>query len=138
MSDLMARFPAGSAVLAVRFPTTARVVRSLGGPRLPSGFAVVVDAGRLGLVGLRKQTSLWELPVSSVLAVSVAETRSSPPYPQVSLAIVLRVRTGAGFTELPIVPVSDDGKRSLTWRDADVRALAMRLSDAMKIAPDVG
>ena len=134
----MASFPAGSAVRAVRFPTTVHAVRSLGGPRLPSGFAVVVDSDRLSFVGMRKQTSLWELPVSSVQAVSVAETRSSPPYPQVALAIVLRVRTGIGFTELPIVPVSDDGKRSLTWRDADVRALAMRLADAMNIAPGVG
>lgn len=134
----MASFPAGSAVRGVRFPTTAHAVRSLGGPRLPSGFAVVVDAGLLSFVGLRKQNSLWEVPVSSVQAVSVAETRSSPPYPQVALAIVLRVRTGAGLTDLPIVPVSDDGKRSLTWRDANVRALAMRLTDAMKIAPGVG
>ena len=138
MSDLMAPFPAGSAVRAVRFPTTVHAVRSLGGPRLPSVFAVVVDAGRMSFAGLRKQTSLWEFPVSSVQAVSVAETRSSPPYPQVALAIILRVRTGIGFTELPIVPVSDDGKRSLTWRDADVRALAMRLSDAMKITPGAG
>jgi hypothetical protein len=98
----------------------------------------VVDAGRLTLIGWRKPKLLWELPVSSVQSVSVAETQSSPPYPQVALAIVLRVRTGVGFTELPIVPVSDDGKRSLTWSDAEVRTLAMRLSDAMKITPGVG
>ena len=134
----MTRFPSGSAVLAVRFPTTARAVRSLGGPHLPAAFAAVVDAGRLTLIGWRKPKLLWELPVSSVQSVSVAETQSSPPYPQVALAIVLRVRTGVGFTELPIVPVSDDGKRSLTWSDAEVRTLAMLLSDAMKITPGVG
>lgn len=43
----------------------------------------------------------------------------------------------AGFTELPIVPVSAEGKRSLTWRNANVRALATRLADAMKISPGV-
>lgn len=138
MSDWMARFPAAAAVRAVRFPTTVSAVRSLGGPRLPLGFAVVVGAGRVSFVGVRKPTSLWELPVSSVQSVTVAETRSRPPYPQTAQAIVFRVRTGAGFTELPIVPVSDDGKRSLTWRDADVRALAVRLSEAMKTERGVG
>lgn len=137
MSDLMTRFPAGSAVLAVRFPTTARAVRSLGGPRLSAAFAVVVDDGRLSFVGRRRPAQMWELPVSSVHSVSVAETRSLPPYPRVALAIVLRVQTSVGFTELPIVPMSDDGKRSLTWKDAEVRAMAMRLADAMKIAPGV-
>lgn len=137
MTDLMASFPVASAVLAVRLRTTARAVRSLGGPRLPSAFALVVNAKQLSFVEWRKQRVLWDLPVSSVQSVAVAETRSSPPYPQVALAIVLKVRTGFGSTELPIGPVSDDGKRLLTWRDGEVRALATRLSDAMRIAQSV-
>ncbi|GAA2063937.1 hypothetical protein [Leifsonia soli] len=130
MSDLTARFPPDSAVRAVRFPTTARAIRSLGGVRLPIEYAVVVDAGRVGFVG-RGGEVFWDLPASAVHAVSVGETRSSPPYPQVSLAIILEVRVDTGTTDLPIVPVSDDGKRSLTWRDEEVRALARRLVQAL-------
>lgn len=134
----MARFPASSGVRAVRYPTTVRAVRSLGGPRLPIGFAVVVEGDQVNFFGWRKQSPLWGLPVSSVESISVAETLSPLPWSQAALAIVLRVRTGIGFTELPIVPISDDGKRSLTWRDAEVRALAMRLSHAMTTGPGVG
>ncbi|MET3567995.1 hypothetical protein ABIC47_003509 [Leifsonia sp. 563] len=131
-SDPLARRPAGSAVRAVRFPTTTRAIRSLGGVRLPREYAVVVDAEHVGFVG-RGGEVLWDLPASAVNAVSVGETRSSPPFPQVALAIVLRVHTGAGTTDLPIVPVSDDGTRSLTWHDDEVRALAQRLAQALGI-----
>lgn len=137
MSDSIADFPAGSALRAVRFPTTVRAVRFLGGPRLPLSFVMVVDAEQVTFVDSRDQAVLWKFPVAIVQSVSVAETRSSPPYPRVSLAIVVKVRTDVGLTELPIVPVSDDGKRSMTWSDADVAGLAKRLSDSMKLAPSV-
>ncbi|MFF1538571.1 hypothetical protein ACFVWL_00740 [Microbacterium sp. NPDC058269] len=133
MSDLAARFPIGSAVRAVRFPTTTAVLRSLGGTRLTAEFVVLVDSGQVRLIGWRRSDSLWDFPTADVVAVSCAETSTSPPYPQVGLAIVLTLRTGAGYVDLPIVPVSDDGKRSLTWQDGEVRGLAHRLSTAIEI-----
>ncbi|WP_152641849.1 hypothetical protein [Microbacterium hydrocarbonoxydans] len=137
MSDLMTRFPAGAAVRAIRFPTTVQAVESLGGPRMPLAFVVAVESGKVAFIGWRKSSLLWDIPVSNVQSISVAETRSSPPFPQVALAIVLTVQTSTGLTELPIVPVADDGEQSLTWKDREVRALAKRLSDAMATEPGI-
>ncbi|MGO4593805.1 hypothetical protein AB4Z18_08275 [Leifsonia sp. 2TAF2] len=137
MSELLRLFPDSSAVRAVRFPTTKQALKSFGVRHLPIAYVVAVQAGKVRLIGQRRQDLVWETPVSSVEAISVCETRSHPPYPQVELAIVLSVRGGYGTTDIPIVPVSDDGKRSLTWKDTEVRALARRLSESIKGEPGV-
>src|SRR4051794_15186148 len=137
MSELLTLFPDSSAVRAMRFPTTKQALKAFGIRHLPVAYVVAVQAGKVRLIGQRRQELVWEIPVSSVEAISVRETRSSPPYPRVELAIVLSVRSGYGTRDIPIVPVSDDGKRSLTWKDTEVQALARRLSDSIDGEPGV-
>jgi len=48
------------------------------------------------------------------------------------LAIVFTVTTTGELVELPVVPISDDGRRSLTWKESEVRALARRLDSAIR------
>lgn len=126
---------AGEAVVrAVRFPTTVRGLSRLGVPRayfMPAGFVVLVDKGRVTLHGRTRGKAILSMPASAVSDVGVRESRSSPLYQQVALAIVLTVKTGAADVELPIVPISDDGSRSLTGNVEEVRMLADRLKQAI-------
>lgn len=111
-------------IRAVRFPTTVRGLSALEVPRAfltPRGFVVRVDQGRLTLQGRTRGNPLLSMPATAVSGVSVRESRSGPPFSQVALAIVLNVKTGGADVELPIVPITDDGTRSLTWNDKEVR-----------------
>ncbi|MGO4535638.1 hypothetical protein [Leifsonia sp. 2MCAF36] len=135
MSDNSPSQSIDALVRAVRFPTTVRALASLGMPMaafMPLGFSLAVGSGRVLFTGRRKRAVFFELPASSVRNVAVDESRSRPPYPQIALAIVLTVETGGADVNLPIVPTSDDGRKSLTWSDAQVRRLAQRVQTAIQ------
>ena len=133
MLDNAAGLPNAAVVRAVRFPSTARALASISGAWLPWSYAVVADANRLRIVSWRRSDVVLDLPASSIQEVVVGETATHWYQRRVALAIILTVRTGNSPLRLPIVPVSDDGKRSLVWQDAEVRALARRLTDVLAL-----
>src|SRR3954469_7962370 len=127
MTDVSAPHADRAVVRAVRFPTTVKALAALGVSTavfMPLAFVIVAAAGRIVLRGLRRGDEMVSIPASSVRSVWVGESRSQPPFPQVALAILVTVTTDGDDVDLPIVPVSADGKRSLTWNDAEVRELA--------------
>jgi hypothetical protein len=100
---------------------------------MPWGYVVVVRAGRLQLVSQRKSTVFMDVATSDIESIFVAETSSTPPWPQVTLGIILQIRSNLGSVELPVVPISEDGKRLLTWNDAEVGRLADRIRRAIEL-----
>ncbi|RDV46566.1 hypothetical protein DOE76_00465 [Leifsonia sp. ku-ls] len=126
---------AEAAVLrAVRHPSTATAVRRLGGSLPLTAFAlwVSVDQGAFVLSG-RSGRPFLAVPASDVRSIGVGEVRSRPPMPVTALAVIVTVNRPEGEVLLPIVPVGDDGRRVLTWRDAEVRSSADRLRRALAL-----
>jgi hypothetical protein len=119
---------------AVRHPSTATAVRRLGGSLPIAAFAlwVSVDQGALVASG-RSGRPFLAVPASDVRSIGVGEVRSRPPMPVTALAVIVTVNRPEGEVLLPIVPVGDDGRRVLTWRDAEVRSSADRLRRALAL-----
>lgn len=125
--------PAEPLFHAVRFESTVRALHLMGlgaGDPLPWGYEVFADRASMRLVG-RRQGTFFELAASAVSKIAVAETSSSFLHRQVELALVLSIDSRGAATELPIVPVSPHTGRTLTWHEAEVRAIAKHLAVAL-------
>lgn len=121
-----------ASIRAVRFSTTTAAVLHMGGPPLPWAFTVSVREGRIEFAGVRRPAVVWDLPASSVVALTVRETTSKGwAHRHTMPAIVFTISTADGLVELPVVPTSDDGRRLLTWKENEVRVLARRLETAI-------
>ncbi|MFF2051631.1 hypothetical protein ACFVU2_08520 [Leifsonia sp. NPDC058194] len=122
-------------VHAVRFSNTVRALRRLGvryALGLPFTFLILADGERFTLVPREGDEPFAAFDASRIGPITVAERRERGLHPQVALALIVPVSTARGVVELPVVPIGDDGRRSLLWHDAEVRALANRITTALR------
>lgn len=127
-------------IRASSFPSTDSALAQLAAFGASSRFyeyTLEHDDAHLRLVTRKRGEIVVELPRERLREITVAETQSSVLHPVWALAIIITVDRERGDVALPIVPLSADGKRQLTWNDDKVWQLASELSEQLGV-PLVG
>lgn len=127
-------------IRAISFPSTDSALAQLaafGASSRVYEYSLELDDAHLRLVTRKHGETVVELPRERLREITVAETWSGVLYAVWALAIVITVERERGAVALPIVPLSADGKRQLTWNDDEVWHLARGLAEQLGV-PLVG